>query len=220
MTPGERAPTHAFGLFETMRLWRRRVRFSDRHRARMEASAQALGLPFDAALWATALREATAHAPCGGALLRVALASDGAVTWTTRPLYPVVLPVRLVVAETVRAHQNDPLLQHKNAERRLYDAAFAEARRRHADDALLLNTAGRVTETSRFSVFYRLGDRWHTPPVEDGLLPGVLRGVLVARGRVAVRSLPLGDLDAVEAWAVGNSARGCLPASLLPRDAG
>lgn len=211
-------PAKTAGLFETMRLWRRRVRFADLHRARMEASAAALSLPFDAARWARALREATARAPCGGALLRVQLDADGAVTWTTRPLAPLAVPVRLVVAESVRADANSPLLPHKTTERELYDEAFAEALRRGADDALIVSTAGRVTETSRFTVFYRLGGRWHTPPVSDGLLPGILRGLLVARRRVGVRSLPASEVAAVEAWSVGNSARGCLPACLVVED--
>lgn len=206
------AEPEPLALVETMRLWRRRFRFADWHRARLAASAEVLGLPFDPSRWAAALREAAARGPCGAALVRVALDADGRIGWTARPLAPLARPVRLAL---VAADTSDPLLRHKTTRRGLYDAALVQAQARGAADALLVNARGHVTETTRMNVFYRQGGRWHTPPPSDGLLPGVLRAVLVTRGRVAERPLHVDDLARVEALCVGNSARGMLSARLL-----
>lgn len=199
----------AFDLIETMRLARRRVRFADRHAARMAASAAALGWAFDPARWRSVLREAVERGSDGVLLLRVALSADGAMTLATRPLVPWPSPVRLAV---VPFDTSDPLLPTKTTRRDRYDDALVLATGQGADEALLVNTHGCVTETTRMNVFYRHDGRWYTPPLADGLLPGILRGVALERGWAAERSLCWDEAHAVEAWRIGNSARGCFDA--------
>ncbi|MCA0269465.1 MAG: aminotransferase class IV [Bacteroidetes bacterium] len=202
----------AFDLIETMRLWHGRVRFADRHAARMASSSAALGWTFDAARWQRTLREAAASEPDGASLLRVVLGSDGAMTYALRPLVPLAAPVRLA---GVPFDISDPLLPLKTTRRDRYDDAHAVAVGQGADDALLVNAAGHVTETTRMNVFYRQDGRWHTPPLADGLLPGILRGVALERGWATERVLRIEDVRLVEAWRVGNSARGFFEATVF-----
>lgn len=201
------------GLFETLGFDGTRWRFADRHRARMAASAAALGLPFDPSTFdRTLARLATGlELP---ALCRLDLARDGTLTVHTRPLDRLKEPLRLVFS-TVRVESGDPALRHKTPRRTLYDAALAEARSRGADDGLLRNEHGRVTETSRFSVFVEDGQApLRTPPVCDGLLPGVLRAHLLASGAAVEAPLEPADLVGASLW-VGNGARGLLRAVLV-----
>ena len=48
-----------------------------------------------------------------------------------------------------------------------------------AFDSLFVTADGRLVEGGRSSVFVKLDDRWWTPPVSDGALPGVMRGLLL-----------------------------------------
>ena len=57
--------------------------------------------------------------------------------------------------------------------------AFMEARRRGADDALLLNYDEDVAEASGSNVFAVIGGRLLTPPVETGILQGITRGFVM-----------------------------------------
>lgn len=202
--------TDDLALFETMRLRRGRVRFADRHAARLAASAAALGWAFDSSRWASVLREAAESGADEPSLLRVTLASDGRMAYALRPLVAWPSPVRLVPVPFDTSYPLWPT--QKTTRRERYDDALAVAMGQGADDALLVNPAGFVTETTRMNVFYQQDGRWYTPPVSDGLLPGILRGVAVERGGVAVRSLRLDDVRRVEAWRVGNGARGCFGA--------
>jgi para-aminobenzoate synthetase/4-amino-4-deoxychorismate lyase len=57
-----------------------------------------------------------------------------------------------------------------------------------------------------------------TPPLSDGVLPGVLRQSLLESGEAIERSLRVEDLAQAERWFLGNSLRGLRPARLLGRD--
>jgi para-aminobenzoate synthetase/4-amino-4-deoxychorismate lyase len=65
-------------------------------------------------------------------------------------------------------------------------------------------------------VFARIDGRWYTPPVADGALPGVMRGVLIEDSiwDATERSLSLEDLQAAQKLVVCNALRGVLPAQL------
>ena len=58
-------------------------------------------------------------------------------------------------------------------------AAQAEAQRRAADDALLVDPAGTVLEAPTANVWWREGDRLLTPTLELPILAGITRAVLV-----------------------------------------
>jgi para-aminobenzoate synthetase/4-amino-4-deoxychorismate lyase len=121
-------------------------------------------------------------------------------------------PVRLALdAEPVDGGQ--VWLLHKTTRRAVYDARAA--RHRGADDVVLVNQDGQVTETTIANLAVLLDGRWWTPPVAVGCLPGVERGRLVEIGQLAERALTVADLRAAEAVAVVSSLRGWRPAVLV-----
>ena len=77
----------------------------------------------------------------------------------------------------------DVLLFHKTSRRERYEAA--RARHPDADDVLLVNTRGEVTESTIANVAAQLGGRWITPPLDAGLLPGTERAALLDEGTLA-----------------------------------
>ncbi|MFZ4514622.1 MAG: aminotransferase class IV, partial [Geothrix sp.] len=83
-------------------------------------------------------------------------------------------------------------------------------------DLLYLNAAGELVEGARTSVFLKCNGRWLTPPLSQGALPGVQRGLLLADPAWAAREavLTLRDLREAEALVVCNALRGPLRAQL------
>jgi len=103
-------------------------------------------------------------------------------------------------------------LFHKTTRRSTYEARIA--RHPEADDVLLVNERGEVTESTIANVAVLIEGRWWTPPIEAGCLPGVERGRLLEKGRLAERTLPLDDLQTAEGIALVSSLRGWRPATL------
>ena len=213
-------------LFETMRATRAGgVAHRERHRARLGASAAALGFEFDAADFDASLARATAaipaatpHAPWR---VRVSLRFDGRLSATQAPLTPLHGEgVRLVLAqEPLPAGR--PLAGHKTSARELYDAGIRAAEAVGAFDMLFFDAAGHLVEGGRSNVFVRLDGCWCTPPLADGVLPGVMRGLLLDDPAWAAceRHLVRDDVLRADALMVCNALRGPLAATLVGRRA-
>jgi branched-chain amino acid aminotransferase len=85
--------------------------------------------------------------------------------------------LRLATA-SFRLGIEDPLTRVKSASKLLNVLARAEAEAAGADEALLLNTAGRMAEAGSGNLFWISGDRIWTPSLQEGALPGIARGIL------------------------------------------
>lgn len=88
-----------------------------------------------------------------------------------------------------------------------------EARRRGADDALLLNHSGAVAECSGANVFTVLDGQVTTPPTTDGALDGITRSTILdlcVKLGIPARERTIGRVDffaADEAFLTGSGAR-------------
>ncbi len=188
------------------------LRDLDRHLARLAGSAAWFGFRFDGD--GTRRRLAGAVSAGTAARVRLLLHRDGWVDVEPHRLPPPGRgPVRLAVdAEPVDA--GSVWLRHKTTRR----AACTQRTARHpdADDVVLTNAAGQVTETTIANLTVRLDGRWWTPPLSAGCLPGVARGRLVEESRLHERDLTPADLHRAEGLAVVGSLRGWRPAVLTP----
>jgi para-aminobenzoate synthetase/4-amino-4-deoxychorismate lyase len=209
-----------FQLFETTFATREEgVRHGDRHLARLAASAQWCGFPFDRVRLQKRIEESCASFEAkAGYRLRIALSKSGEITVTSAPLVPLAASIVdvLVASEYGFAARSadDPLLRHKTTSREEYDRAWREAEALGAFDMLFFNERGELTEGGRSNVFVRLNGRWNTPPLDAGLLPGVMRGVLIEELDAEERTLTREDLDGAEPLMICNALRGAMPARL------
>ncbi|WP_114559918.1 chorismate-binding protein [Desertihabitans aurantiacus] len=181
------------------------------HLARLAASADHLDIPLDLGR----VREALAAATAGltSARVRLQVERDGRCAVTIAELPPPsAAPVRLAL-DPEPVDPSSVWLHHKTTRRDVY----TERRDRHpdADDVLLVNDRGHVTESTVANLAVLLDGRWWTPPQEDGLLPGVGRGRLLADGTLAERPLTPDDLRRADGLALVSSLRGWRPAVLL-----
>lgn len=106
----------------------------------------------------------------------------------------------------------DRFLYHKTTRREVYERARQEAPQ--ADDVILWNERGELTESTCANVVLDLDGRLMTPAVSAGLLPGVYRGVLLRQGRIQEALLPLEALQTARAVYLINSVRGWIPCRL------
>ncbi|HAK90390.1 aminodeoxychorismate synthase component I [Massilia timonae] len=206
-----------FEIFETIRASREHgCRHLEQHLDRMEASCAWFGFAFDRGAAHIALLEASLALPSDALhRLRLAVSHDGALTLTSGELAPLHEPVTLLLAQEP-THSGDVFLRHKTSIRGRYDAAWKGAEAQGAFDMLFFNERGELTEGGRSSVFLRFGEEWLTPPLSAGVLPGVMRGVLLAapawRAREAVITRAM--LEQADDIVVCNALRGPLRAVL------
>jgi para-aminobenzoate synthetase/4-amino-4-deoxychorismate lyase len=207
-----------FSLFETIYATSADgCRHLDLHLQRLQASAAYFGFPYDENVLRAALRTHCANLPANGPQrLRLTLAADGGCSLQSAQLGTLELPVRLLIASTP-TQSDDLFLRHKTTIRQGYDQAWQQAQQQGAFDMLFFNREGELTEGGRSSVFVKLDGCWYTPPLRAGLLPGVMRSVVLndAAWNASERSLSMADLLAAEQVMVCNALRGTMPATLL-----
>jgi para-aminobenzoate synthetase/4-amino-4-deoxychorismate lyase len=207
-----------FELFETMHALRDDgCRHLDLHLRRLLASARYFGFACDEAWIRATLRQACDALPPGVPhRLRAALNQDGECRVQCAPLAPLGEPVRVLLAREC-TDASDLFLRHKTTVREPYDAAWRAAEAQGAFDALFFNADGDLTEGGRSNVFLKLDGRWYTPPLAAGVLPGVMRAVLLAdpAWNARERRLTIDDLRAAEQIVVCNALRGALLATVM-----
>jgi para-aminobenzoate synthetase/4-amino-4-deoxychorismate lyase len=209
-----------FELFETTYATRDEgIRYYARHAARLQASAAYLGFAFDERALAAQVEKQCAQFDAGTPYrMRIALDKRGRITITSAPLAPLPSDTVEVLLASDRGFapqsSGDPLLRHKTTRRADYDRAWKAAEAEGAFDMLFFNERGELTEGGRSSVFVQLDGKWWTPPVDAGVLPGVMRAVLIEELGAAERTLTMDDLQKAEALLISNALRGGLKARL------
>ena len=207
------------GLIETLRVADGVPQQLDAHLARLAASADALGLPCDAA----ALRAAViAHCADANSThrLKITLPRDGTPQIDLAPLDPIARDV-FVLEHPKALPDRDPLRRHKSTHRAHLDRIWQAAVASGAFDALLYNESGELLEGARSSVFLQINGAWHTPPLALDILPGIARAriladpTLIGATHIAETRLSRADVARADTLLLTNSLRGILTARLI-----
>jgi len=189
-----------FELLESIRCEDREFLWVDKHLDRMASSASFFGFRFDLASVSNAL---DAVRDPGPVKVRLTLSRGGDVSASSTPVGSMD-PVRLAVARTP-VDSSDVSLFHKTTDRHIYEEALAV--HPEADDVVLINERGEVTEATSSNIILRIDDLWVTPSLECGLLPGIHRAVLLDAREVTEQRLTVDDLRAADDMALVNSVR-------------
>ncbi len=97
-------------------------------------------------------------------------------------------------------------LYHKTTERRVYEQARATDPA--AEEVILWNNRGELTETRIANLVVYLDGQWLTPPTDCGLLDGTYRRHLLQRGLIREQVIPVEKLGTCRAVFAINSVRG------------
>ncbi|MFG1262490.1 MULTISPECIES: aminotransferase class IV [Xanthobacter] len=206
ISPFDRGFTLGDGLFETLQVKAGKVLRTEAHLARLAAGAGVLEMPLPSLDLAAALAQTADANGLRDGVLRLTLTRGTGprgvlppaepkptLVITAAPLSPPLPAARLVIAQGTRRNDRSPLAQVKSLNYLDGILARQEAARRGADDAILLNTRDGVAETSIANLFAVINGGLVTPPLSEGVLPGVMRAEVIAAG-AQERPLTVDDL--------------------------
>lgn len=174
-----------FRLYEGLR-WEPETGYFllEEHLARLTRSAGHFGFAVDPARARARLLEFGATLP-RPRKVRLEASADGSLFLEDVDLKPSD-PVRAALARDP-VDSGDEFLRHKTSRREVYERA--QAAHPEADDVLLWNERGELTETCAANLVLEIDGRLLTPPVSCGLLPGTFRAHLLANGEIEERVL-------------------------------
>lgn len=196
-----------FALFETLRLQPDGYLYLCDHLQRLEQSAMYWDFRFPLDTTQQRLLDYAKLLAGQSVAVRLQLSSNGDIAITHRALTTLRPPVYVTVCRQP-VDSSDPWLYHKTTQRTFYNQQRERALKQGYGEVLFTNEQGNMTEGSITNLIARFGGRWFTPPVADGLLPGIWRARMIREHQVEEQSISFSALqEADEVW-IGNSVMG------------
>lgn len=183
----------------------------ERHLRRLAASATHFRFALDLGGTRRRLTAFASELPSAPRKVRLELSANGNLSLEHVDVKPSST-VRVALAREP-VDSRDEFLRHKTSRRGVYDAALRE--RPGAQDVLLWNERGELTETCAANLVVELGGRRLTPTLESGLLPGTFRAELLERSEIREEVLPVKALERASRLFMVNSVRRWCPVELL-----
>ncbi len=250
--PSDRGLALGDGLFETIAVRRGAPLRLGAHLSRLKHGASVLQIPVPLAEEEirAALLETLRENGLSQGVLRLTLTRGSAprgllpqgnpaptLMITATAQKPMPGPVRAVISKLTRRNEHSPLSRCKSTARTDDIIARMEADSRGAAEALLLNTAGRLAESTVANLFLVIDAKLVTPPLGDGALPGVMRAHVIETHGAQERPLDPADLGRsseafltnslgvrplveVDGQAVGSGEQGPVTQNVLAADDG
>jgi branched-chain amino acid aminotransferase len=190
LTVNDRSFLYGDGLFETIRITNGQPFLWREHLERLQRSAAFLKipLPFNAHEIELATRHLLVQNDTPEGIVRIHLSrgpSERGYGLPSNPKPTLVItthksfrsehPGLKLITSTIRVLADDPLTQHKTANRLPSILARQQADAATADEALILNNHDQIAEASAANVFIIRGKELITPPLDSGALAGTTR---------------------------------------------
>jgi branched-subunit amino acid aminotransferase/4-amino-4-deoxychorismate lyase len=184
LAPTSSAFAHGFGLFETIRYAAGKLYFWQEHWERLKRSAHCFALPLpESAAVLAALRELVTQSGIEAGTIKLSLVKTkgtGACMYVYSRL-PFAMPAgnHLLLDRNYPIYARSLIAGHKthNYMEGMYLLSLA---RSHAYyDMLRIDSEGRLAETTTANLFFVKDGRVHSPALDTGILPGVIRGALL-----------------------------------------
>lgn len=217
--PGASGFAHGFGLFETVRLRDGRLELWEAHWQRLARSARELGVacPYKREEVFQGVRT-LAGKLAGDAAIKLSLLKEGKssrLLGYSRPISRLPADIGVLMDAPTPINESSPLAGHKTHNYLENLLTLEVAREAGCFDGLRLNRNGHLVEGAVSNVFFYREGYWHTPGLKTGLLPGVIREVLVQALAAKEGSYQPADLFAADAAFLTNSLIGLQPVDWL-----
>lgn len=217
------------GFFETIRVHKGRALRLDAHLARFRKAWDAfISAPFPDTTWSDVIDLLIAKNGWGDKVAAVKIAAAAGKPGTGAHLIVTAREYvhRLAGSDrtglrlAVYPHgRQTPLASHKTMNYLFQRMAGQWARTQNADEALLLNADGSISETNTANILCRVGDQWLRPQSEHVLAGTMEQAVLalLANWGIAVqtRRLTVDDLKSAQAGVITNALIGVVPVIAL-----
>lgn len=212
------------GVFDTALILEGRAVYRDAHLARLEAACRTIGLSVDGKTLAAAMDEAAEGVALGSVRLTVTRGPGPRGIVAPRISRPTVIASHAKsVSSTafqatslwpgpIRRNETSPCSRIKTLGYLDTIMATQDARERGFDEALFLNCQGRVACAGTGNLFILVGRSLVTPPLDEGVLPGVIRAAVMRLATelqldVWERPIDLADVMGADAVFMTNSLR-------------
>ncbi|BDA82611.1 4-amino-4-deoxychorismate lyase [Aureimonas sp. SA4125] len=228
---GDRGLLLGDGVFDTALVVGGTVFLGEKHVDRLVAALAVLQIPLDRSAIETAMTALAERQQTGSIRLTVTRGTGPRglglppepkpmLLGTSAPLAPALMfsPLRCAVS-TVRRNETSPLSRLKALGYLDAVLALQKAKEEGADDVLFLNARGMAACSALANLFVVDGFELLTPPLKDGVLPGIIRGWIIDNAenfglRPLEQSISSKKLDAVDGLFLTNSLRLISPATL------
>lgn len=181
------------GIFETIKTLDGKVFAFGEHMQRALTSAAIAGLPFpNLALIESSVAALLITEPVASGFLRISF--DTNCNWGA-----IHLPyLQQSLVAKVRIHPDAFDVSGADIKSYPYDhrlAVLKEAQILGFDEAIILNSDGNICEGCASNIIMEIDGRWVTPATSDGVLPGIMRALVIAELAVGVESIPISRVD-------------------------
>lgn len=185
-------------LVETLKSEGGKFISGDLHFARMKNSAQELGFEFN--------ENILSLEPKYEGMARVLLSKDGIFEVQYLPFSEP--STDKVVLSKNPVNSKEKYLRHKTTFRPWYEKSMKKIKAGEIYDEIFFNEKNELTEGARSNILVEIDGVLYTPPLECGILNGVLRQKIIAEGQIQEKVLYLEDLRTADAVFCINSLRG------------
>ena len=182
------------GLFETIKVEKRSLLFFHEHYNRLSKSAEKLGIPFNTSMLALKIqcKQLLEINNLRKAAIRVTL-TRGSTKRGIKILYSVPSNLLITAVPYIGLTNIHPTTWITDIKRNEYSLlpqlktlnflepilSRKQAKEKGYNEGIMLNTKGAITETSVGNLFSVINHKIFTPKIEDGLLPGIVRQIII-----------------------------------------
>ena len=204
------------GVFETLKVTQGNAEFLDRHLRRLHSGWNQIGSSeLDLGLVQSGVAKVLSVNSHDGrpARLRITVTESGelpSVLVTLQPLHPWPDTTTCIVLPWNR-NESSPLVGIKSTSYAENVLGLKWAQERGYSEGIYLNSAGYLAEGSTTNIFLVMEGAVVTPAESHGLLPGIIREVLLENGWAQEASLTLADLEKADEVFLTSSTRGIHP---------
>lgn len=187
-----------FRLVETIKVKNLELVLGDLHFERLKKSAEELGFVFN--------DDILNIKPEKDGMMRLLLSKDSNFEIQYLPLAESKTDKVIISKNPINSHEK--FLQYKTTYRPWYNDSMQKIKLDEIYDEVFFNEKGELTEGGRTNIVLDIGGKFYTPPIECGLLNGVLRQKMIEDGEIEEKILYLSDLKQAQNVYCINSVRG------------
>ncbi len=201
------------GVFETIKTVENKPWALSRHMRRAVASAQQLGLQIPTEdLVRNSVENLLDTQQHAHGLLRLSFGKNGNWSAVHLAYEPVKRGAKLLTYDKAIVVQGQPIKSYPYTHRlKILEAIKLLG----ADEAIVCNDKGKICEGSVTNLLLRIDDKWVTPPISDGVLPGVMRALVIEYCGVSVRSIDRSEISRVQSAFLLSSLRIAQPVTAI-----
>ena len=201
------------GVFETIKTVENKPWALSRHMRRAVASAQQLGLRIPAEdLVRNSVENLLETQQHAHGLLRLSFGENGNWSAVHLAYEPLKHGAKWLTYDKEIVVQGQPVKSYPYTHRLEILEAIKSL---GADEAIVCNDKGKICEGSVTNLLLRIDDKWVTPPISDGVLPGVMRALVIEYCGVTVRSIDRSEISRVQSAFLLSSLRIAQPVTAI-----